>query len=70
MFAGVVQLAINGRALGTRAWAPYAWAVPAGVLVPGANEVRLSVTNTLVGQLEGKRYDPQRRQAVPIVSRA
>ncbi len=70
MFAGVVELAINGRSLGARAWAPYAWAVPAGVLAPGANEVTLTVANTLIGLLEGRRYDPQQRQAVPIVERA
>jgi hypothetical protein len=69
MFAGVAQLAINGQALGVRAWAPYAWRIAAGVISSGENEITLSVTNTLVGLLEGKRYDPQRREAVPLVER-
>ena len=34
MFAGVAELAIDGRTLGSRAWAPYAWVVPPGVVAP------------------------------------
>ncbi|HEV2125288.1 MAG TPA: hypothetical protein VGW38_21270, partial [Chloroflexota bacterium] len=70
MFAGVAQLTVNGHALGRRLWAPYAWAAPAGVLRAGTNEVTLSVTNTRVGHLEGKRYDPLLGQALPIVERS
>jgi hypothetical protein len=67
MFAGVAHLALNGQPLGTRAWAPFAWRVPPGLLRVGRNEVELSITTTLIGLLEGRRYDPQRREAVPIV---
>lgn len=67
MFAVVAELAVNGHALGARAWAPYACDAPAGVLKPGANTVTLSITTTLMGLFEGRRYDPQRREAVPLV---
>jgi hypothetical protein len=67
MFAGIAELAIDGHSLGVRAWAPYAWTVPSATISTGPTEITLSVTNTLVGQLEGKRYDPQSREVVPIV---
>jgi hypothetical protein len=60
MFAGVAQLSVNGKALPVRPWAPYAWTVPADALQPGPNEITLSITNTLVGQLEGQLYQPPR----------
>jgi hypothetical protein len=46
MFAGVAQLAIDGRDLGVRAWAPYVWDVPAGAS-QGTN-----ATLTVMGQVE------------------
>jgi hypothetical protein len=61
MFAGVAELEVNGRSLGVRAWAPYCWRVPRE-----ASEVTLSITNTLIEQLEGKRYDARLRQVVPV----
>jgi hypothetical protein len=60
MFAGVAQLSVDGNALPVRPWAPYAWRVPAGTLQAGPNEITLSITNTLMGQLEGKLYQPPR----------
>lgn len=68
MFAGVACLALNGRPLGPRAWAPFVWRVPSGLLRAGPNEVTLSITTTLIGLLEGRRYDPQRREAVSLLS--
>jgi hypothetical protein len=38
------------------------------VLRPGANDVTLSITTTLVGLFEGRRYDPRRREAVPLAA--
>ena len=68
MFAGVVEVAINGQALGVRAWAPFVWDVPAGLVSPGGmTQLTVSVTNTLVEQLEGKRYDRHRRELVRVV---
>jgi hypothetical protein len=68
MFAGVVEVAINGQALGVRAWAPFVWDVPAGLVSPGGmTQLTVSVTNTLVEQLEGKRYDRHRRELVRVL---
>jgi hypothetical protein len=69
MFAGVVEVAINGQPLGVRAWAPFVWDVPAGLVPPGGmSELTVLVTNTLVEQLEGKRYDRHRRALIPVVA--
>jgi hypothetical protein len=69
MLAGVVEVAINNQSLGVRAWAPFVWDVPRGVvLADGESTLSLTVSNTLVEQLEGRRYDPRRREAVPIRS--
>ena len=67
MFAGVAELAIEGRSLGVRAWAPYEWVVPPGEVPSGLSHVTVSITNTLVEQLEGKRYDPRPGQVVAVV---
>jgi hypothetical protein len=67
MFAGVAELAIEGRSLGVRAWAPYEWVVPPGGVPSGLSHVTVSITNTLVEQLEGKRYDPRLAQLVAVV---
>jgi hypothetical protein len=65
MFAGVAELSIDGQSLGVRAWAPFAWTLPPAA--GGCNsEVTLSITNTLIEALEGRRYDPLTRQAVEL----
>ena len=67
MFAGVVEVAIDGHSLGVRAWAPFVWDVPAGLVRPGGTSgLTVLVTTTLVEQLEGKRYDRHRRELVPV----
>jgi hypothetical protein len=41
--------------------------VPAGLVSPGGmTQLTVSVTNTLVEQLEGKRYDRHRRELVRV----
>ena len=67
MFAGVAELAIDGRTLGVRAWAPYVWVVPPGMVASRVSQVTLSITNTLIEQLEGKRYDALRGHVVPVL---
>jgi hypothetical protein len=62
MFAGVAELRVDGQSLGVRAWAPFAWTLPAG----SAGPLELSITNTLVEALEGRRYDPVTRQAIAV----
>jgi hypothetical protein len=63
MFAGVAELKLDGQSLGVRAWAPYEWRVPTG---RSRSEVILEITNTLIEQLEGKRYDPRLRRVIPV----
>jgi hypothetical protein len=62
MFAGVAELRVNGQSLGVRAWAPFAWILPQGTAGP----LTLSITNTLVEALEGRRYDPVARRPIAI----
>jgi hypothetical protein len=62
MFAGVAELRVDGRSLGVRTWAPFAWTLPTGT----AGQLRLSITNTLVEAVEGRRYDPGTRQAIAV----
>jgi hypothetical protein len=64
MYLGVAELTLNGHHLGPRTWAPYRWQVPARMLRSAGNEVTVTVTTTLIGLLEGKRYDPIRRTVV------
>lgn len=66
MYLGVAELSVNGRQLGVRPWAPYCWEVPPDVVRRGANDVEVTLTPTLVGLLEGKRYDPRRRTAIRV----
>jgi hypothetical protein len=62
MFAGVAELRVGGQSLGVRAWAPFVWTLPAGT----AGQLTLSITNTLVEALEGRRYNPVTRQAIAV----
>jgi hypothetical protein len=48
----VLEVAVNDRPGGVRLWDPYEIEVT-GLLVPGANEVTISVTNTLANLLNG-----------------
>ena len=65
MFAGLAELSVNGQSLGLRAWVPFAWALPAGI-ANGDDQVTLSITNTLLECLEGRRYDSATRQVVEL----
>jgi hypothetical protein len=42
--------------------APFAWTLPEGT----AGQLTLSITNTLIEALEGRRYDPVTRQPIVI----
>jgi hypothetical protein len=48
----VLEVSVNGRPAGVRLWDPYEVDVT-DLLVPGANEVAISVTNTLANLLNG-----------------
>ncbi len=43
------EVEVNGQALGRRSWQPFSFPV-AGVLMPGANTIKVTVTNTLANQ--------------------
>jgi hypothetical protein len=48
---------LNGRDLGVRFWAPYAWDV-ADAFRGGRNELAVDVTNTLVNRYDAKKRRP------------
>ncbi|MBY0147011.1 glycosyl hydrolase [Neobacillus niacini] len=52
-----LEVVVNGRSLGVRAWTPYQWEGPTAILNKGDNEIEVKVTNTLIGLLEGKSFD-------------
>ena len=66
MYAGLARLALNGHDLGLRSWAPYRWSVATADINTGENELSVTLTMPLAGLLEGKRYDPGRRDAVRV----
>ena len=49
----IVEMQINGRSLGVRAWAPYRWSGDTSGLKQGKNRVTLRVTNTLARLFTG-----------------
>ncbi|MBB3111543.1 hypothetical protein FHS18_003611 [Paenibacillus phyllosphaerae] len=56
-FHDCAEVIVNGTSLGVRAWSPYRFAGSASILHEGDNEVAIRLTNTLIGMLEGKRFD-------------
>ncbi|HEY8745588.1 MAG TPA: hypothetical protein VIU62_21065, partial [Chloroflexota bacterium] len=66
MYAGLAEVRLNGQDLGLRPWAPYRWQVGTSALTAGENEITVTLTTPLAGLLEGKRYDPQRRDTVRV----
>lgn len=53
----VVELYVNGYNAGVRAWSPYLWRLNKSWLRPGANEIKLDVSTTLLGLFEGQYFD-------------
>ncbi|BCM93953.1 hypothetical protein IAD21_05848 [Abditibacteriota bacterium] len=54
-FEDIVQLRINGRDAGVRAWSPYAWTIPPLDVNKGEEiEVEVAITNTLLRFFEGR----------------
>jgi hypothetical protein len=66
MYAGLAELELNGQRLGLRPWAPYRWPVAAANVHTGQNDLTVTITTPLAGLLEGKRYDPGRRDTVRV----
>jgi len=61
-----VEISVNGRDLGVRAFSPYIWRGPAGILKQGRNEVKLTITNTLGNMFEACYYDYDVQKTVYI----
>ena len=52
-----LELIINGRSLGVRAFAPYTWTGDTCLLRAGSNDVQVKLTNTLANLFEGIYFD-------------
>lgn len=59
------ELFINGVSLGAKAWAPYTWEVPKGLLKEKDNTVTLKLTTAMDGLFEGQYFD---REAMTYVN--
>ena len=61
-----MEVLVNGRSLDVRAFTPYRWKVPEGVLAEGENRLELRVTNTLANMLDGTYFDYEKHEIVRI----
>lgn len=68
-FHDSAEVIVNGHSLGARPWTPYEWQGSTDLLRSGANEVEVRVTTTLIGLLEGRRFDYQTHTLLPAVGR-
>lgn len=62
----IVEVQINGHALGVRAWAPYIWSGKTAWLKRGKNKVTIRVTNTLSRLLTGQKFQARGHKMVPV----
>ena len=63
----VAQVWAGGRALGTRAWAPYRFELPVELsALEGEVELRIAVTNTLLPFYEGQQWDASRHRGLSV----
>lgn len=56
-FHDCAEVIVNGVPLGARPWTPYVWSGRTELLRQGENEVEVRITTSLIGMLEGKRFD-------------
>lgn len=61
-----VEILINGKTLGVKAFAPYEWECHDGILTEGKNEVEIRWTNTLAAMLDGTWFDYDKHCLVNI----
>lgn len=62
----MVEVLVNGEKLGVRPWSPYIWEGAAELLAAENNELTVRVTTTLIGLMEGKYFDYQEHQVIPL----
>ena len=48
----IAEVVLNGTTAGTRAWAPYVWAIDP-ICQVGDNQLEVRVTNSMANRLEG-----------------
>jgi hypothetical protein len=61
-----VRLSLNGQDLGVRGFSPYIWQGKATLLKKGANQLSITIANTLGNMFEGCYYDYQEQKTVYI----
>lgn len=66
-FHDCAEIIVNGHSLGVRPWTPYEWQGSTELLRRGVNIVEVRITNTLIGMLEGRKFDYAKHTLVPAV---
>lgn len=61
-----VEMVVNGRSIGARAFAPYRWEIPAEYLQPGENCVQLHIYKTLSAAIDGLVWDMETARMIPV----
>lgn len=61
-----IEVQINGTSLGVKAYTPYLWICPPGLLRKDKNRITILVTNTLANMLDGTCFDYERHQLINI----
>lgn len=61
-----VEVELNGKSLGVKAYTPYEWACGKDCLKEGDNRVTVRITNTLANMLDGTYFDYDRHCLVKI----
>lgn len=68
-FHECAEVIVNGTSLGVCAWSPYRWTGSSALLQAGDNQIEVRITNTLIGILEGKRFDYAEHQLHDVYER-
>ncbi|MBQ8640542.1 MAG: hypothetical protein IJ468_15510 [Lachnospiraceae bacterium] len=66
MMYDCLELLIDGRSLGVKAYAPYRWEMEAGTVKQGVHEMEVRLTNTLANMLDGTWFDYENHQLVSV----
>ncbi len=61
-----IEMVVNGRSAGARAFAPYRWEIPAECLRPGENHLQIYLYETLSAAIDGLVWDMRSLRMVPV----
>jgi len=61
-----MEVYINKVSIGVKAFTPYQWEIPKGILKAGENNLELHITNSLANMLDGTYFDYEKHQLVTI----